>query len=170
MSMVARETPIVTEHGILVPLGHFAAQVGLLDALERIPFAMKTVVHSPSDKLAEVICHICGGGMHVTELEQSAHPLVDDPAVAAAWGQTTFASASGVNALLAKTTPQAVAAVQTELNAVLSPFRQRVLHAVKPAWIVVDLDLMGLVVSDQAATYEGADYGYMGETGKLGKG
>jgi hypothetical protein len=168
--MVAQSTATVTEHGILVPLGHFAEQMGLLDALERLPVEMKTVVHSPGDKLAEMICHICGGGMHVAELGRSAHPLVDDAAVAAAWGQTTFASASGVNALLAKATPPTVAAVKAALSAVLAPYRQRVLRAITPAWIVVDLDLMGLVVSDQATTYEGADYGYMGETGKLGKG
>jgi hypothetical protein len=170
MSMVTRETETVTEHGILVPLGRFAEQVGLDDAFGRVPFAMKTVVHAPSDKLAELLCHICSGGMYVKEMDSSAHPLTKDPAVAAAWGQASFASASGVNALLHKATPSTVAALKTELNVVLAPYRQRVLRQVTPSWIIVDLDLMGLVVSDQATTYEGADYGYMGETGKLGKG
>src|SRR5579871_6466020 len=99
MTMVARETTTVTEHGILVPLGRFAQQVGVDDALGRVPFAMKTVVHAPSDKLSELLCHICSGGMHVQDLENSAHPLTDDHAVAVAWGQSSFASASGVNAL-----------------------------------------------------------------------
>ena len=170
MNMVARETATVTEHGILVPLGRFALQVGVDDALRRAPFEMKTVVHSPDEKLIELLCHICVGGMHITDLENSAHPLVEDPAVAAAWGQASFASASGVNALLRTTRPATVAAVKQELQAVLAPYRQRVLRTVSSSWIVVDLDLMGLVVSDQATTYEGADYGYMGEVGKLGKG
>jgi hypothetical protein len=170
MSMVARETATVTEPGILVPLGRFAEQVGLDDALRRVPFAMKTVVHAPSDKLAELLCHICSGGMYVKDVDSSAHPLIEDLAVAAAWGQASFASSSGVNALLRKTTSETVAAVKKELQAVLAPYRQRVLRGISPSWIVVDLDLMGLVVSDQATTYEGADYGYMGETGKLGKG
>jgi len=117
-----------------------------------------------------LVCHICGGGMYVKDLENSAHPLLADPTVAVAWGQPAFASASGVNALLGKTSPTTVAAVTKELQAVLAPYRQRILRGVTPSWIVVDLDLMGLVVSDQATTYEGADYGYMGETGKLGKG
>jgi len=170
MSMVTDKTETVTEHGILVPLGRFAQQVGLADAFGRVPFGMKTVVHAPSEKLAELFCHICGGGMYVKEMDSSAHPLTQDPAVAAAWGQNAFASASGVNALLRKTTPETVAALKTELNAVVAPYRQRVLRGVSRSWIVVDLDLMGLVVSDQAITYDGADYGYMGETGKLGKG
>ncbi len=170
MSMVARETAMVTEHGVLVPLGRFAEQVGLFEAFERVPVAMKTVVHSPGEKLAELVCHICGGGMYVNDLANSAHPLVEDQAVAVAWGQPAFASASGVNALLRKSTPTTVEAVKQELQAILVPYRQRVLRQVTPSWIVVDLDLMGLVVSDQATTYEDADYGYMGETGKLGKG
>jgi hypothetical protein len=154
----------------VVPLGRFGQQVGMDDALRRVPFGMKTVVHTPSEKLAELLCHICRGGMYVTEMDNSAHPLTDDSAVAAAWGQESFASSSGVNALLRKTTPETVAALKRELNAVLARYRQRVLRQVSPGWIVVDLDLMGLVVSDQAATSDGADSGYMGETGKLGKG
>lgn len=170
MNMVTGKTETVTEHGILVPLGRFGQQVGLDDALGRVPFGMKTVVHTPSEKLAELLCHICSGGMYVKEMDCSAHPLTEDRAVAAAWGQESFASSSGVNALLRKTTSETVAAVKRELTAVLAPYRQRVLRHVSPGWIVVDLDLMGLVVSDQATTYDGADYGYMGETGKLGKG
>ena len=170
MSMVTRESVGVTEHGILVPLGRFAEHVGLVDAFNRVPFGMKTLVHSPGEKLSELLCHICSDGMHINALEQSAHPLTDDPLVAAAWGQTAFASASGVNALLRKTSVTTVEALSKELQAVLAPYRQRVLRGVSPSWIVVDLDLTGLVVSDQATTYEGADYGYMGETGKLGKG
>lgn len=170
MSMVPRETLGVTEHGILVPLGRFARQVGLQDAFNRVPFAMKTLAHSPGEKLSELLCHICSDGTHINALEQSAHPLAEDQGVAVAWGQTSFASASGVNALLRKTSPTTVAALKKELQAVLAPYRQRVLRGVSLSWIVVDLDLTGLVVSDQATTYEGADYGYMGETGKLGKG
>jgi len=168
--MVTREPATVTEHGLLVPLGRFAQQVGVLEALRRVPFAMKTVVHSPSEKLAELVCHLCGGGMHVNDVDSSAHPLIADPAVAAAWGQTTCASSSGVNALLRKTTPTTLEAVKKEVRAVLAPYRQRVLRQVTSSWIVVDLDLTGLVVSDQATTSEGADDGDMGDTGKLGKG
>src|SRR5262245_5944084 len=79
-----------TEHALLVPLGHFAAQIGLLDAFQRIPFPMKTVAHRPGDKLGELLAHILAGGMHVNELAMSARPLVHDCAVAAAWGQPAF--------------------------------------------------------------------------------
>jgi Transposase DDE domain group 1 len=181
---VAPGTLASTEHALLVPLGHFAGQIGLLAALQRVPFPMKTVDHRPGDKLAELLAHILAGGMHVTELAASAHPLVDDRVGAQAWGrrrggagvgaqawgQAAFASASGVNALLRATTPEAVAALQLELRRVGEPYRRRVLRDLAPSWLVVDFDLTGLVVSDQAATYEGAAYGYMGEVDGPAKG
>ncbi len=167
---VADSPPLMIEHALLLPLGRFARQIGLLAALDRIPIAMKTVDHSPGDKLAELFAHILAGGMHVTELERSPHPLVSDTAVAQAFGQEAFASASGVNALLRAVDPASVAALTAALQQVLAPYRQRLLRDLVPALVEVDFDLTGLVISDQAVTYQGADWGYMGELGKVGKG
>lgn len=161
---------VVTEHALLVPLGHFAAQIGLRDAFHRVPFPIKTIAHRPGDKLGELLAHILAGGMHVNELAASAHPLTEDRAVAAAWGQETFASASGVNALLRAATDESVVALRAALRQVSEPYRRRVLRDLAPGWLVVDFDLTGLVVSDQAATYEGAAYGYMGEVDGAAKG
>jgi hypothetical protein len=96
--------------------------------------------------------------------------LIQDEAVAQAWGQAGFASASGVNALLRAVSPASVTALQEELRQVMAPYRHRLLRKLVPSFLVVDGDLTGLVVSDQAATYEGADYGYMGEVGGVAKG
>lgn len=163
--------PLVeTEHGLLVAYGRFAQQSGLIEALERLPFRMKTVEHSPADKAAELLAHILRGGMHVIELSKSAHALVSDQAVAEAWGQESFASASGVSALLRTVSEDTVLALKSSLRAVLEPYRRRVLRDLSPVYLVVDLDLTGLVVSDQATSYEGAEFGYMGELGGVGKG
>jgi hypothetical protein len=161
---------MMTEHALLVPLGHFAQQIGLLDALKDVPINMKTIEHQPGEKLAEVLAHILAGGMHITELARGAHPLIHDAAAARAWGQERFASSSGVSALLASVTPADVAALRTALQTVLAPWRDRLLHDLSGAPAVVDGDLTGLVVSDQARTYAGAAYGYMGEVGGVAKG
>lgn len=168
---VTEEGPaaVATDHGLVVALGRFAQQIDLIDALHRVPFKMKTVTHSPGDKLTELFVHPLAGGMHVQELEVSPHPLVRDQAVAQAWEQQAFASASGVSDLLRATTPETVAALQAELRHVTEPYRRRVLREAAGG-LVVDFDLTGLVVSDQATTYEGADYGYMGEVGGVAKG
>ncbi|MBV9281963.1 MAG: hypothetical protein JOZ41_17940 [Chloroflexi bacterium] len=167
---VAEPSPAMTEHALLVPFGRFAHQIGLIDALDRVPVKMKTLAHSPGDKLAELLVHILAGGMHVKELETSPHPLIRDEAVARAWGQEAFASASGVSALLGAVSAESVAALKEEVHQVLAPYRRRLLRDLLPSFLVVDGDLTGLVVSDQAETYEGADYGYMGEAGGVAKG
>src|SRR3990170_608639 len=162
--------PIITEHGLLVPFGRFAAQIGLIDRLNQVLFAMKTVDHSPGEKLTELLVHILAGGMHVTELETSPHPLVHDTAVAQAWGQDSFASASGVSDLLRAASPDTVRTLKEAIQQVLAPYRRRILRDLTAAFLTVDFDLTGLVVSDQAKTYEGADFGYMGEVGGVGRG
>ncbi len=138
--------------------------------MEQVSFKMKTIDHSPQDKTVELLAHVLAGGMHVNELAQSAHPLVLDAAVAAAWGQESFASASGVSALLRSVSAETLSTLKITLRQVIDPYRRRVLRAISPAWLVIDLDLTGLVVSDQATTYEGADFGYMGEVDGTGRG
>lgn len=165
-----KPTMVETEHALLVAYGRFAEQVGLRKALRQVRFGMKTVEHSPQDKTAELLAHLLAGGMHVSELDRSAHPLVRDPAVAAAWGQEAFASASGVSALLRSVSPETVDALKVALHRLIDPYRRRILRDCRLGWLVIDLDLTGLVVSDQATTYEGADFGYMGEVAGLGRG
>jgi hypothetical protein len=164
------QTLVETEHALLVAYGRFAQQVGLIDSLERLPYKMKTVEHSPGDKSAELFAHILAGGMHVSELAKSAHPLITDQAVARAWAQEAFASASGVSGLLRSVSQDTVEALKASLRSVLEPYRRRVLRELSPSYLVIDLDLTGLVVGDQADTYEGADFGYMGELAKVGRG
>jgi len=146
--------PVLTEHALLVPFGRFAQQIGLVAALERVPFKMKTIDHSPGDKLAELLTHILAGGMHLKDLEARPHALVRDQAVAHAWGQEGFASASGVSDLLRAASPEVVTVLKQQLREAIEPYRRRLLRDLLPSLLVVDFDLTGLVVSDQATTYE----------------
>jgi len=164
------QSVVVAEHGLLVAYGQFAKGVGLIKEIEQVPFKMKTVDHSPADKVAELLCHILSGGMHINELAKSAHPLGKDQAVAQAWGQQSFASSSGVSQLLHSVSGDSVNALKSALDRVIQPFRRRILRELSPSSVVVDLDLTGLVVSDQAKTYEDAGFGYLGEISGVGQG
>lgn len=152
-----------TEHALLIAYARFSEQIGLIKAVEQVPFEMKTVIHSPVDKVIELLSHILAGGMHINELTKSAHPLVQDQAVAQAWGQQSFASASGVSQFLHSVSVETVDAFKSALGQVTEPYRRRMLRALSPGCLVVDFDLTGLVVSDQATTYEGADFGHVGQ-------
>lgn len=161
----------VTEHALLVAYARFGEQIGLVSAIEVVPFKMKTITHSPGDKVIELLSHILAGGMHTNELGKSAHPLVQDRVVAEAWGQHSFASASGVSQLLHSISPETVEGVKKALAQVIEPYRRRMLRVLSPSSLVVDFDLTGLVVSDQATTYEGSDFGHLGKgTGAVGRG
>lgn len=161
----------VTEHALLVAYARFAEQIGLISAIEQVPFEMKTITHSPADKVVELLSHILTGGMHINELAKSAHPLVQDDAVAHAWGQQSFASASGVSHLLHSVSLETVTVLNGALAEVIKPYRRRMLRTLSPSWLVVDFDLTGYVVSDQATTYEGADFGHLGRgTGTVARG
>jgi hypothetical protein len=159
-----------TEHGLLVPLGRFAQQVGVVEAFDDVDYGMKTVDHSPADKVVELLAHLCSGGMHVNGLTKNAHPLVKDQAAARAWGQVEFASASGVSGLLHSVNIETVEAVKGNIGRVMEPRLHRLLQKMSPSFVVVDLDLTGLVVSDQAKDYEDASYGFMGGIGRIGRG
>ena len=52
---VAASAPTTTgtEHGLLLPLGRFAGEIGLTAAFAAVPFKMKTLTHRPAEKLAE---------------------------------------------------------------------------------------------------------------------
>jgi hypothetical protein len=165
-----RQTDTVTEHALLVPLGHFAEQIGLLDAFDGLPVKMKTIRHTPGEKMAELLVGILAGNMHVRELEDAPHPITRDPAVAGAWGQDRFACAAGVSDLLRAVSPTTVDRLREVVRRIFAPHRKRLLGQLSPSQLVVDGDLTGLVVSDQAQTYTGADYGYMGAAHGLAKG
>ena len=171
MSVADRSTKeTITEHALLVPLGHFAEQIGLLAAFDRLPIKMKTVTHRPGEKMAEVLVGILAGNMHLNELEEAPHPVTRDPAVAHAWGQDTFACAAGVSDLLRAVSPTTVEELREAVHTVITPHRERLLGQLSPSQLVVDGDLTGLLVSDQAQTYAGADFGYMGAAHGLAKG
>jgi hypothetical protein len=165
-----RQKEMFTEHALLVPLGHFAEQIGLLDAFDSLPVEMKAIRHTPGEKVAELLVGILAGNMHVRELEDAPHPVTRDPSVALAWGQETFACAAGVNDLLRAVSPATVDRLREVCRRILTPYRQRLLGQLSPGRWVVDGDLTGLVVSDQAQTYAEADYGYMGVAHGLAKG
>ncbi|MHB0877113.1 MAG: transposase [Anaerolineae bacterium] len=143
--------------------GHFARQIGLVQALAEVPVAMKTVVHSPGDKLAQLLAHILSGGKHISEMRVSPHCLIADQAVVAAFGQERFASSSGVSHLLSVVSAQTVASLKDKCAQVIGPYVRRTREETAGEHVTVDLDLTGLAVSDQATTYEGAQFGYLGQ-------
>jgi len=158
-----------TDHALLVLLGEYARHIGLIERLQAVPIDQRTRNHTPQSKLIELLVGILGGLEHLEDLNQGPQPLVNDQAVIASWGQTSFAHYSGVSRTLEAADDQTRQAVIEALQTVSQPFIDAEVMALarqrRP--LVVDVDLTGRRVSATSTTYPDADFGWMdGEVAK----
>lgn len=163
MAALAATDQPVTDHALLVLLGHFAHHLGLLELLEAVPLAQKCVTHAPQTKLIEFLVAILAGIPHLQDLNNGPAPLVHDPTVAQAWNQPAFAHYSGVSRTLAAADQTTLEAVLDALAQVSRPFIDReVLAMLRTATpLTVDIDLTGRSVSPTSTSYPDAAFGWM---------
>jgi hypothetical protein len=159
-----------TDHAMLIPWGHFARQFGLVEALMKVPLPQKTVEHAPQTKLLQLLVATLAGCAHLQDMADGSHPLVNDLAVAAAWGQPAWADPSGVSRTCQAADEQTVAATLSVLQQFSQPFIDReVLLAIRQEGrLCFDADLTGREVSATSRDYPGAAFGWMGDHIGLG--
>ena len=155
---------------MLVPLGEFLSQHGLIERLMNVPIPQKTRRFPPQAKLVEFLAGITSGLEHLEDLNNGPRPLAKDQVVAHAWGQLDFAHYSSASRTLDACTDATVAAVEQTLEAFSRPFLattvQDLLRRGKP--IIYDFDLTGQAVSSTSTTYPGVAFGWMNDGVKLG--
>ncbi len=159
-----------TDHAMLVAWGHFARQFGLVEALMNVPLPQKTVEHTPQTKLLQLLVATLAGCAHLQEMAQGPHPLVNDRAVAVAWGQPAWADPSGVSRTFLAADEQTIAATRDALQGFSQPFIDReVLLAVRQdGRLCFDADLTGREVCATSRDYPEAAFGWMGDHVGLG--
>jgi hypothetical protein len=159
-----------TEHGLLVALGEFLQQHGLLKQMRTIPIHQKTRTHTPQAKVIEFMAGIFSGIEYLADLNDASHPLAKDQAVARAWGLPGFAHYSSVSRTLDVCDADTVRAVCQAIESFSQPFIRtavsELLHADQP--VVYDVDLMGQAVSPTSTTYPDAGFGWMDNQIQLG--
>jgi hypothetical protein len=159
-----------TNHAMLVLWGHFAQQIGLIEALESVTLRQKRRDHTPQTKVIEFLVAILAGLPHLKDISQSAHPLDRDPATARAWRQPAWANYTGVSRTLSTMSMNEARQIVQVLDAISHPFiteeiNRALLQANHLQW---DVDLTGRSVSNSSTTYPDAAYGYMGDSVQLG--
>ncbi len=163
-------TYLQTEHGLLVALGEFLQQHGLLKQMMTIPIQQKTRTHTPQAKVIEFMAGIFSGIEYLSDLNDAPPPLAKDPAVARAWGLPSWAHYSGVSRTLDVCNAETVRAVRQAIDAFSQPFIRtavaELLHADQP--VVYDVDLMGQAVSPTSTSYPGVSFGWMDNQIHLG--
>jgi len=159
-----------TQHALLVPWGHFAREIGLLSGMETIQLSQKVYEHTPQAKVIEFLVAILSGAKYLQDIGLAAHPLEKDLAVAAAWGQASWADYTGVSRTLSALSWAEAHEIVKVLEHVSQPFlesEQSLLRS-QGTRLQYDGDLTGLPVSNTSRTYPNAAYGHMSDEIRLG--
>ena len=168
--MCHSQVTTLTHHAMLVAWGQFAQCIDLIDQIEAVELHQKAVDHTPNRKVIEFLVAILGGLPYLKDISLSAHPLDQDPAVAQAWAQASWADHSGVSRTLSALTMEQAEQLVDALIRVSRPFLdQEVMLAVRDQGkIVYDGDLTGRPVSNTSTTYPNVAYGHMSDAVQLG--
>lgn len=161
---------MLTQHAMLVAWGVYAQRIGLVKQLEQVELKQKQREHRPQTKVIEFLVAILAGLPHLQDISLAAHPLDQDGAVAAAWGQPAWADYSGVSRTLQSLSEAEVAATVAGLDAVSQPFidQETALALRLSGRLVYDGDLTARPVASSSSSYPDTAFGYMGDTVSLG--
>jgi len=144
--------------GFLVPTGHYAQKIGLIGLFkEHLKIRMKTVHHTPAEKIIELFVSMISGCPDVKTVNNR---LVPDKLAAAAWCQKQFADQSQASLVLHRITPENLLQLE-EIFQILFDEQSLTRHHPRNEWLIVDVDMTGLPVSPSSKTYEGATFGFM---------
>lgn len=144
--------------GFLVPTGHYAQKIGLIDLFkEHLTIRMKTVHHTPVEKIVELFVSMISGCPDVKTVNNR---LVPDKLAAAAWCQKQFADQSQASLVLHRITPENLTQLE-EIFQTLFNEQSLARHHPPDEHLIVDVDMTGLPVSPSSKTYEGATFGFM---------
>ncbi len=159
-----------TDHGLLVALGEFLQQHGLIQRLMQVPIKQKTVTFAPQTKLIELLAGLRSGIEYLSDLNDGPRPRAKDAVIAEAWGQKAFAHYSSVSRPLDACNDETVSAVQAAIEAFSQLFMRTAIHELIRSGtpIVSDLDLMGQGVSATSHSYPDAAFGWMNDSVQLG--
>lgn len=167
--MSQTEEPLLTHHAMLAAWGQYAQAFGVIDAIEAIELAQKTIDHRPQTKVLEFLVAILGGFEHLKDISLSAHPLDQDQVVARAWRQSGWADHSGVSRTLSQLSEKDVQTIGEALDRISQPMIDReVVLAAGSGRIVLDADLSPRRVSSTSQSYPEAAFGHMSDGVGLG--
>ena len=143
-----------TGHAPLAVLGYYWQQKGCFDPLERVQPPLKTVLHTPPEKLLDVVVSILTG---YESLSAGSHHLRADLALARAWGREQFADYSGISRTLTALDTEEVLWLHRAVTNIYHRigYAHRHTLATEPLWL--DLDLSFLPAGRRA---EGSRKGY----------
>lgn len=146
-----------TDSGLMVPMGHFAQQIGLPQAFHRfLHIKQKAYRHDPVDKLLTFFISLVEGCGYTSDINTRLKPF---PAIAHAWGLPYFADQGLVNDTLHALRLDNLQEIE-ELYQYLFRHNSLALKQSKAEPLIVDVDMKGIPVSPSSQRFEWATPGY----------
>lgn len=142
-------------HASLAAVGLWMQEKGIWKKVEaEVMIKQKTILHSPQEKLKDVLINILSGGQGIVEINQRVR---SDKALQIVFGRKACAEQSVTSATLNACHEINVEQMQTVLNQIYQEFGQGYQHEYEQQHLLLDIDLTGLLAGKQA---EGSSKGY----------
>lgn len=141
-------------HVPLAALGYALRRAEVLQPLADIELPIKTLTHSPADKLMEGLVLILAGGRATSQANLLLRP---NPGLARAWGQAQFAEQSTLSDTFDALSDPDVDVLRASFASITQSWSQVCRHDFRHGGLILDGDLTGLPASRHA---QGSQKGY----------
>ncbi|HEX9597516.1 MAG TPA: hypothetical protein VF982_11600 [Anaerolineales bacterium] len=142
------------QHVPLAVLGYALRRAGVLEPLLHVKLPIKTLTHTPAEKLVEAVVLILAGGRATYQADRLLRPNLG---LARAWGQAEFAQQSTLADTLDALTAAGVGQVRGAFETITRTWSQACQHDFRTGPLWLDGDLTGLPASRRAV---GSEKGY----------
>lgn len=135
-------------------VGYCLTRRDFFGSLSGINLPMKTIDHTPQQKLQDLLVSILAGCQCLSQIDTKLRP---EQALARAWQRKQFASQSTIADTLNAFTAETVDQLRVALTQIYRRHGHALQHDFTTGWLWLDIDLTGLLASRQA---EGSEKGY----------
>jgi hypothetical protein len=144
----------MTSHVPLAVFGYVLGRTGVLSPLDEVALPIKTLDHSPVEKLIEALVLILAGGRATSQADLLLRP---NRWLARGWGQDQFAQQATLADTLDAFDQSSIASLRTAFEMILKTHSAALSHDYRCGDLWLDGDLTGLPASRRA---EGSTKGY----------
>lgn len=149
MQQSTTNTTLFTPCASLAALGCYLQHLKLFEPVQaQVRIAQKTIMHTPADKLYDAFITILAGAHGIVEVNTR---LRSDTALQLAFGRTSCADQSTVQATLNACTADNVAQLRTAVTTIFRQHSQAYRHPYAQHYQMLDVDLSGLPCGPKAA-------------------
>jgi hypothetical protein len=138
----------------LAALGYALRRAHVLEPVQDVDVPIKTIEHSPTDKIIEALVLILAGGRATNQIDLLLRPNLG---LAQSWGQTQFAQQSTLADALDAFTVDSLAQLRHAFETITQQQGHAITHDFRKGWLWLDDDLTGLPASRHA---QGSTRGY----------